>query len=60
MAGEDMLAIIAESRQMARDDYARDLLFCPLCGNRLTIGTRQKMCDVGHFVTPVGTRAGSF
>ena len=58
--GDGLLEIIKEARQIAADDQARPLLDCPICGNTLTIGTREKMCDVGHFRTEVGATVGSY
>lgn len=50
--GDDLLAIIKEAEQIRREDDARPLVDCPLCGNVLDVNARgEKNCDVGHFTT---------
>jgi len=44
----------------AKADAAKPLKLCPLCGNILTVGTYERVCDVGHFRAPLGATAGSY
>lgn len=48
--GDDLLAIIKESRRIAEEDRAHPLVDCPVCGEVLQKNSRGAVnCPLGHY-----------
>lgn len=56
MSNAQLISILAEMRQAAKDEQTAPLADCPRCGHLLDVRDGIYNCPLGHFRTTKATR----